>query len=162
MRGAARHEYVGRICAVSHRWEMPKDPDPEGLQHLELCKYLQRYTDIELVWYDFWCMPQGGDRSAEEKADFKLMLMNVNLLYLGSSVLVLQELSYLSRFWTQFEAWLSMQLASPEGLGPARRIKQEHSEHGPPHHRGSTVDRTVALALLGLDLDKHGTLAVNS
>ena len=119
MRGAARHEYVGWICAVSHRWEKPKEPDPEGLQHLELCKYLQRHTDIELVWYDFWCMPQGGDRSAEEKADFKLMLMNVNLLYLGSSVLVLQELSYLSRFWTQFEAWLSMQLASPEGLAPA-------------------------------------------
>ena len=70
------------------------------------------------------------------------------MLYLGCSVLILQELSYLSRFWrvprcirdtqamhppihispcalyvdacrTQFEAWCSMQSATEDGLGPA-------------------------------------------
>ena len=44
-------------------------------------------------------MPQGPDKTAVKKIDFKRMLMNVNLLYLGSSVLILQELSYMSRFW---------------------------------------------------------------
>lgn len=93
-------------------------------------------------------MPQ-GKKTPPEKIRFKRMLQNINLLYLGSSVLILQELSYMSRFWrarpppssrphnsiscalapnlgpspcsrrTQFEAWCSMQEASEEGLRPA-------------------------------------------
>ena len=51
-------------------------------------------------------------RSPAEKALFLHMLKNVNLLYLGCSVLCLIDISYLSRFWTQFEAWLSMQQAT--------------------------------------------------
>ena len=46
------------------------------------------------------CLPQGA-RTADELADFKRMLKEVNLLYLGTSVLILLDLSYLSRFWTQ-------------------------------------------------------------
>jgi len=38
------------------------------------------------------------------------------MLYLGTQVLILLDLSYVSRFWTQFEAWLSMQFATPNGL----------------------------------------------
>jgi len=45
-------------------------------------------------------MPQGGERTPTEKVDFKRMLQNINILYLGCSVLILQELSYLSRFWS--------------------------------------------------------------
>jgi hypothetical protein len=41
------------------------------------------------------------------------------MLYLGTTVLILFDLSYLSRFWTQFEAWLSMQFATPDGLESA-------------------------------------------
>ena len=58
-------------------------------------------------------------RSPAEKALFLHMLKNVNLLYLGCSVLCLIDISYLSRFWTQFEAWLSMQAADSTGLHPA-------------------------------------------
>ena len=43
----------------------------------------------------------------------------VNMLYLGTTVLILYDLSYASRFWTQFEAWLSMQFATPNGLKSA-------------------------------------------
>ena len=50
----------------------------------------------------------------------RLDAWTVNLLYLGMRVLVLADISYLSRFWTQFEAWLSMQAAGPDGLQPAR------------------------------------------
>ncbi len=46
-------------------------------------------------------MPQ-GDRTDAEKLSFGWMLSNVNLLYLGLSVLILQDLSTLSRFWTQY------------------------------------------------------------
>ena len=41
------------------------------------------------------------------------------MLYLGTQVLILLDLSYVSRFWTQFEAWLSMQFATPNGLKTA-------------------------------------------
>ena len=41
------------------------------------------------------------------------------MLYLGTQVLILLDLSYVSRFWTQFEAWLSMQFATPDGLKSA-------------------------------------------
>ena len=43
-------------------------------------------------------MPQ-GERTPAEKVDFQHMLSNINLLYLGCHVLVLLDLSYLSRFW---------------------------------------------------------------
>ena len=41
------------------------------------------------------------------------------MLYLGTTVLILYDLSYASRFWTQFEAWLGMQFATPNGLKSA-------------------------------------------
>ena len=47
------------------------------------------------------------------------MLQNVNMLYLGCSVLILMDVSFISRFWTLFEAWLSMQQPTPTGLKPA-------------------------------------------
>lgn len=42
-------------------------------------------------------MPQ-GECTLAEKARFRWMLQNVNLLYLGCSVLLLVDISYLSRF----------------------------------------------------------------
>ena len=47
---------------------------------------------IKRVWIDAQCMPQDqpkGSRSAEDTADFKTMLTNVNMLYLGCTVLIL-------------------------------------------------------------------------
>ena len=53
------------------------------------------------------------------------MLSEVNLLYLGTTVLILLDLSYVSRFWTQFESWLAMQYAMPDGLKPAIGTQNE-------------------------------------
>ena len=47
-------------------------------------------------------MPQ-GERTVPEADDFKRMLLHVNLLYLGATVYVIADMSYASRFWTQFE-----------------------------------------------------------
>ena len=41
-------------------------------------------------------MPQ-GKRTLAEKVRFKWMLQNVNLLYLGCRVIILLDLSYVSR-----------------------------------------------------------------
>lgn len=66
---------------------------------------------------------------------FREQILRVNLLYLGCRVLILLDLSYLSRFWTQLEAWLSMQAVTEHGLAPVsesdRRfaIKRLYDKH---------------------------------
>lgn len=113
---AYRRQYVSEISSVSHRWETPEEPDTNGVQLRTIKEHLlSKGSQAKLVWFDYWCMPQGS-RTPAEKVLFKWMLSNVNLLYLGTSVLLLVDISYLSRFWTQFEAWLSMQTTSSEGL----------------------------------------------
>ena len=112
------------VLVVSHRWLSPEAPDAGGTQLATIRAHLMAHDEIRLVWYDAWCMPQ-DERTAKEKEekakdtrteedvkDFKRMLADVNLLYVGASVLFLLDVSYISRFWTQFEAWLSMQKAT--------------------------------------------------
>ena len=84
--------------------------------------------DVKYVWIDAQCMPQDhpkGSRGAEDTAEFKNMLAQINMLFLGTSVLILYDLSYSSRFWTQFEAWAAMQFATPDGLVSAVDTKNE-------------------------------------
>ena len=64
-------------------------------------------------------MPQGRDKEEWEDAEFAVMLPNINLRYLFCSVFILADLSYVSRFWTQFEAFLSMRKVSVRGLEAA-------------------------------------------
>ena len=96
---------------------MSEEPDPDGVQTKTIREFLlsEKGATIKYLWFDYWCMPQ-GKRTRAEKVLFKWMLSNVNLLYLGASVLLVVDISYLPRFWTQFEAWLSMQTTSSQGL----------------------------------------------
>jgi len=124
--------HIETTLAVSHRWMQPDDPDPDGEQLKALKSFLNSPNGkkIERVWIDSACMPQDhpkGSRSAEDTAAFKRMLKEVNRLYLGTTVLILLDLSYVSRFWTQFESWLSMQYATPDGLKPA--VGTENERH---------------------------------
>ena len=120
---AYRGAYASEFLAVSHRWEHPDAPDTKGEQQRAVCRHVRNNSEITAVWYDYWSMPQGG-RSPAEKVRFKYMLQNVNLCYLGMRVLVLADISYLSRFWTQFEAWLSMRQGGPDGLGTPHSCRQ--------------------------------------
>ena len=122
--------HIETTLSVSHRWMQPDDPDPDGEQLKALKGFLNSPDGkkIERVWIDSACMPQDhpkGSRSAKDAAVFKRMLAEVNRLYLGTTVLILLDLSYVSRFWTQFESWMSMQFATPEGLKPAVGTKNE-------------------------------------
>eukprot|EP00966_Prymnesium_polylepis_P165325 3821920-Prymnesium_polylepis.1 len=108
------------VLTVSHRWLTRERPDPDAVQLQTIKKYLTVNPHIQWVWFDEWCMPQGKNKTAEESASFKEMLTNVNVLYLSTQVLILLDISYTSRFWTQFEAWLSMQKPEPGGLRPAQ------------------------------------------
>ena len=46
-------------------------------------------------------MPQGRNKTGEEDVEFQVMLPTINLLYLFCGVLVLLDLSYMSRFWVR-------------------------------------------------------------
>lgn len=105
-------DYRQSYCSVSHRWEAPDAPDVEGKQLAALKAFLRARPEIEYVWYDFACMPQGADRTAREEAEFRVMFNAVEALYLGAHVVVLAVSSCASRFWTAFEVWMSTQSAS--------------------------------------------------
>ena len=112
-----------RVCS---RWETPSQPDASGEQMKALRSHLLANPHIKHVFFDFTSMPQGalpplvrpracalipatrsssaGTRTPEEQRAFELMLVNINILYLGCSVLILADSSYMSRFWTQARA----------------------------------------------------------
>ena len=113
---ACAGEYSKRYLAVSHRWESMESPDTRGKQLEELKTMIQAEPEIEFIFYDQMCLPQGLERTPEEKAEFMSMLPNINMLYLACRVLILLDRAYISRFWTQFEAWLSFQMVTSNGL----------------------------------------------
>ena len=51
---AYRNKYRGKWLAISHRWETPSQPDPEGEQLKAVKEYLMKNPEVELVWYDYW------------------------------------------------------------------------------------------------------------
>lgn len=117
-----KRSYAESHIAVSHRWDDAHEPDPTGVQLGAIRAHLRERPEVKRVWIDYSCMPQKNEgsefntRDNAEKQTFALMLKNINLLFLGIGVLILTDRSYLSRFWTQFEAWLAMQDISTSGL----------------------------------------------
>jgi len=120
------------------RWNADAEPDPDGQQLRHVQEYLLAHEEIQYVWYDYWSMFQ-DERTAEqrkptsqetdsrtevEREEFKSMLATVNLLFLGCRTLILLDRSYMSRFWTQFEAWLAMRHCSESGLVDAHDTLQ--------------------------------------
>jgi hypothetical protein len=139
---AMRRGYdTGEYLVVSYRWFGKEQPDEDGEQLQAIRKYLDDHPEVKYVRFDYWCMPQ-GQRTPAEGAKFQWMLQNVNVLYVTMRVLILLDLSYVSRFWTQYEAWLSMQLVTPEGVQAA-----------PGEHRRCTI-----LPLYNVDADQVESL----
>jgi len=152
--GAYREKFLG----ISHRWERPDEPDTEGTQLAAIKAYLDEHREVEYVWYDFPCMPQ-KPRSDAEDAEFGEMLSNVNAIYLGMRVLILLDMSYMSRFWTQMEAWMSMQDASASGLTTASEEKLRYTIV-PLHNASAKVTETLVDMWAGKSAhEAHGILA---
>ena len=149
--GHAGH-YVSNTLVISHCWEDQTEPDCSGVQFSAVKRHLLANEAIEWVWFDFWSMPQGRSKTEVENIEFTTMLPNINLLYLFCSVLILLDGSYMSRFWTQFEAFLSFRKVTASGLGPTplseRRdaiicIHNADSEFDAPKLRKMWGDKTV-------------------
>ena len=86
-------------------------------------------------------MPQ-KPRSPEDEDEFAEMLSNVNVIFLGMQVLILLDMSYVSRFWTQTEAWMSMQDASTSGIATASEEKRRYTIV-PLHNASAKVSETL-------------------
>ena len=76
-----------------------------------------KFLDVSFL-YDKMSLPQRGAHGLNrlDKAEFQKMLPNINIIYLGASVVIFLDRSYFSRFWTGFEAWLSFRKATVDGL----------------------------------------------
>jgi hypothetical protein len=115
---------MSNILFVSHRWEVPAQPDVKGEQLKAIKAFLEAHPDIKWVWFDYSSMPQKVDgvdtRTPEDKAEFQLMLAAIADLYLTAHVLILLDGSSASRFWPLMEAWCSMQTVTSDGLRPAK------------------------------------------
>ena len=119
-------------CARS-RWESRELPDPTGAQLRALREYLIAHPDIKLVFYDYSCVPNRGSATslakgkalqAAERVAVDFALLNIHLLFLGCSVLVLADQAFLSRFWPQYELWLSLKCGNSGGLSRATKDRQ--------------------------------------
>jgi hypothetical protein len=122
---------IASVLFVSHRWEVPAEPDVEGEQLKAIKAYLEAHPDIKWVWFDYSSMPQKVDgvdtRTPKDKAEFQLMLAAITDMYLTARVLILLDTSYVSRFWTLTEAWCSMQMVTSDGLRPATEAERRHT-----------------------------------
>ena len=120
--------YRDQFLAVSHRWELNDKPDSRGVQLREIQRYLRENPSTRWVWYDYSCVWRdggGGDRMTDEqREDARAQLLNCPIIFLGASVLLVMDISYLSRFWTQLEAWLSMQQPTAEGVRTATAAEE--------------------------------------
>ena len=90
-----RGDAMARFRVVSHRWEDPDHPDPDGTKVKELQTFLKESQDVEGIWADYPCLPQGNNRSDEEQRYFDQALRDMNLLYMGSRVIVFVDREYL-------------------------------------------------------------------
>ena len=125
------------------------------MQFAAIKEHLLANAAIEWVWFDFWSMPQGRHKSEVEDMEFSVMLPNINLLYLFCRVLILLDGSYMSRFWTQFEAFLSFRKVTANGLDSTPEGEQRDtivcihnadSEFDPPKLRKMWGDKTAEQA----------------
>ena len=152
-------DYREDMLGVSHRWEQPDEPDTMGVQLATLKRYLVDHPKINFIWFDYSCMPQ-QPRLPEEDDEFLAMLSGINVIYLGMKVLILLDMSYMSRFWTQAEAWMSMQDASASGLATASETKRRHTIV-PLHNADASLSDLLAKLWAGKSTQEaHDILAM--
>ena len=155
---ACTGKYAEEFLGVSHCWETPGEPDPKGVQLQKLRQILRekRHQRVKYVFYDKSSLPQRcGDivLTPAEKAEFQKMLPNINIIYLGAKVVIFLDETYLNRFWTGFEAWISYRRASVEGLTDCDLADLRVDVaciHGADARTASTLQEDLSLSMGGM------------
>ena len=104
---------------ISHRWQTPSDPDPEGRQCNRFKAYFEKLPWATRVasgfFYDFSCIPQKdqhGVRTAKEELVFAGALKVLHILATLSHTVILFADGILDRSWCCAE-WIFASSISP-------------------------------------------------
>jgi len=102
---------------------------------------------------------------------FRTCLKNMHLLYSGVHVLILHDEEYMERFWTNYEAWLSMKTVHDGDMRPARQAKGRSSlwqlvsqNADEPGERRWTIDSALSQATVSMSfvVDGNSDSVVNA
>merc|ERR1711879_752015 len=102
------HRLCGECAMLSYSWQCKAHPDPDGRKADVFREFLQGHSEIKRVWID-WCSLPQKERSKQEHLTFQEGLRNLTMVPLSATVVILLSESYLARFWTQYEAFMSFQ-----------------------------------------------------
>ena len=126
---APSEDFLAKYVVVSHRWVEQGNADPSGTQYKVMKKYLEDHPEVEKVWADVCCLPQGV-RSDEEDAYFRNTLKNVNILYVGFTVCFLLDASVVSRFWCVLEYFLGTRFIAETRIEASTKRMQVRYVYG--------------------------------
>ncbi len=131
--------------AVSHRWELKEDPDPDGYQLHLLQTFLAERPHLEYVFYDYVCLPQEkrGASNPEARALFEQLLQHMNLLYQSAEVTyaIVSDDGQMRRGWVYFECAIA-QLSG--NLVSHQLLPYNATLDALAHHSGGPVPQVLA------------------
>ena len=96
---------------VSHRWQSPTHPDPDGAQTATILDRLNQVDEPEVyLWIDYCCLPQRGSRpsSRTDAEQLQIGLRRLPEIVKSCDLMILHSPDYLSRAWCYSElfVWL--------------------------------------------------------
>jgi hypothetical protein len=96
---------------VSHRWQSPTHPDPDGAQTATILDRLNQVDEPEVyLWIDYCCLPQRGGRppSRTDAEQLQIGLRRLPEIVKSCDLMILHSPDYLSRAWCYSElfVWL--------------------------------------------------------
>jgi hypothetical protein len=117
----------GEKFVVSHRWQSPAHPDPEG-KHLELLQKHAEQHRSAYYWIDFSSLPQA--RLASDTKLFERTLPKIASIQSEASTIIIMDGEYSDRLWCFVEHYIAI-MFSQSNFG----VKQRTVEYlGEPWH----------------------------
>jgi len=110
----------GKKFFVSHRWQSPSHPDPEGMQLALLKEHANAHPDAH-YWVDYSCLPQA--RLASDTKLFEKTLPKLTSLQSGASTLVIEDEQYGERLWCYVEHYFGVLFSQTNFGGKAREVQ---------------------------------------
>jgi hypothetical protein len=113
---------AGVVHFISHRWESPDHPDPDGTQ---LAQIKAEFSDDALIWLDYSCLPQEPRTAIEDEA-FREAIDSIPTLIEKTWFTVVGRniQSYGQRAWCQFEVVCAINCGSLPPKNSARSNEQ--------------------------------------
>ena len=120
LRGGLRRSGGRQVLTISYSWQGKDDPDSTNDRLGAVAAHLEEHPDIDLVWWDYPCLPQKTARLTKTEMENRyftdILRQHVNIIYLSTPVLSIVNSIYAQRFWPQFEFFLATRVVSRDGF----------------------------------------------